>query len=171
MNDKSRQADAPLVWEPDDEADRFDPPSLAAAQWLARRHDPIATGYDPVAFNAWIEEDPRHRQAFERLRDLWEASGEALTGSLSAPSPVPGSSAKRSRAAAWALAACLALVTVIGTIYLTASPFGADHATAPGEIATVTLPDGSVAQLSTDTALTVDYTASRRRVALLSGEA
>ena len=176
MNDTSRQADAPLVWEPDDEADRFDPLSLAAAQWLARRHDPIATGYDPVAFNAWIEEDPRHRQAFERLRDLWEASGDVLTGSLSAPSAVPVPCARRSRVAVWALmtvmgAACLALVTVIGAACLTASPFGADHATAPGEIATVTLPDGSVAELSTDTALTLDYTASRRRVALLSGEA
>ena len=47
----------------------------------------------------------------------------------------------------------------------------ADYATAAGAQRSVTLPDGSIAHLNTDTAIAVSYAADERRVDLLRGEA
>nr|MBP8827156.1 FecR domain-containing protein [Nitrospira sp.] len=70
-----------------------------------------------------------------------------------------------------ALAASLVLVAGIGLWITTAwLPFG-DYRTAVGEVRTVTLADGSIVQLNTDTALSVSITEHGRRLTLHRGEA
>jgi transmembrane sensor len=49
--------------------------------------------------------------------------------------------------------------------------FAADHVTAAGETARVSLPDGSTAWLNTDSALRVAFDGARRLIRLLEGEA
>jgi transmembrane sensor len=53
----------------------------------------------------------------------------------------------------------------------TTAPFAMQSTTEVGALRTVTLPDGSVIQLNTDTAISVRYSSTERRVVLSRGEA
>ncbi len=72
-------------------------------------------------------------------------------------------------AAAWVvlLAAGLGAVQVADPL----TALRADHRTAPGEIRAVSLPDGSTAELGSDSAIAVAFDDTRRAVRLLRGEA
>ncbi|MFY4728861.1 FecR family protein [Nitrospira sp. BLG_2] len=66
------------------------------------------------------------------------------------------------------VAACLAVVVLYQDIR---TVLFADHYTAVGCQQVVTLPDGGVAYLNTETAIAVDYSERERRIHLLRGEA
>ncbi|MBN9530453.1 MAG: FecR domain-containing protein [Alphaproteobacteria bacterium] len=117
-------------------------------------------------FKAWLSADPSHRAAFERERLRWRDLA-ALAPAFAAP-PQCRRQRRLVLAAALAVAACLAVFVAWPPLRLALLT---DHATGPGQRASITLPDGSVVELNTDSAIAVHYSPGERRIDLLRGEA
>jgi transmembrane sensor len=133
----------------------------AAAAWLTRLGSPLLDDADRHAYRAWIDADPARRAAFEQARRLW--------GELAAPAAALAAAerqrVRRRRLLAAAVAASLLAVAGLAT------RGGAEHATAYGEVQTVTLPDGSRMTLDGNSAADVRVDADARRVTLRRGRA
>jgi transmembrane sensor len=134
-----------------------------------------------TALREWLAADRAHLAAFEAERTVWRALAplrDSLADSLAAPACEPAAArggvlpiARRHVrwvAAGAALAACLMFFIVAGDVI---TRLRADHVTGIGEVAQFKLPDGSVAVLNTDSAISVRYAGLERRIDLLRGEA
>jgi transmembrane sensor len=143
---------------PDDDADV----SRHAAEWFALLLDDGATQTDRANFRTWLEQHPSHADAYAELERLW-LGASALPEISSQPSLT-----RRKIIKSGGALAVLAAAGVGTHAYL--QP-GADYRTDVGETARFMLPDGSIAELSTDTAISLDFTADRRRALLWKGEA
>lgn len=140
-----------------------DPTTEEAAGWLVRLQSADATADDRAAFQAWLAGDPARAAAYAGMQSLWGNLGRLRLGRR--PS--------RTRQAAVRTLPLVALAAILGAVL---SPrlidrLQADHYTSVGEVGRITLDDGSVAYLNTDTAIEVDYSAGARRIHLLRGEA
>lgn len=151
-----------------------------ATTWFVRLRSDGVEDADRRGFEAWLRRDPAHADAYARAEALWDEVGgmpdprtEAGLAPPEAVRPDLLARPRRRRPLQFgALAAGLALVAAVGL--WSAGGYDrlrADHATAVGEIRTITLSDGSVVELNTDTAIAVDITDDRRRIALFRGEA
>lgn len=144
----------------------IDPVMAEATRWFVALHEePSDTDMRPE-FEAWRASDARHSAAYERLQKLWGASAH-LPALVSQP-PIADRRVFMRNAVGAGLA--IAIMGGSGRLVLGAHPF-ADHRTRTGERSTVILADGSRIELSTATALRVDFTDSLRRIRLLEGEA
>lgn len=163
----------------------------AAQDWFLRLASGEASEADLDAFKAWCATDPRHRIAYEEVHALWNDIGALQPAFVAAGQQrrVPDTAPQRARAAVPRQAApsrttgragrkrvfggVVAAGLAVAAVFLADLPtrLTADHRTAVGEQARVTLPDGSLVTLNTDTAVSVDYSESRRAVSLLRGEA
>lgn len=156
----------------------------AAADWDARLRNPDCSDAERDAFRAWYEADPRHREAYELL----QASFSALLSAAHSPE------IRALRDAAlnerhngdkrrYALVACLAAFALLlpvaanflqqdnaapGQIETEANTY---YATAVGQRSGITLEDGSVITLNTDSRVHVDYSGEQRLITLLKGQA
>lgn len=140
-----------------------------ASHWFALLQAGSPTADEREALAQWLSADPRHAQAFARLEQLWTASSLALQQ----PAPGAAPTLSRRRFVGLSVAACAATVVVgASTLWLkgVGAPF-ADVRTAVGERRVVPLPDGSTVELAGNTALNLDFSATRRAVKLLQGEA
>jgi transmembrane sensor len=156
-----------------------------AADWLARLDQPDVPAAQHTAFEAWCRADPRHLAAYLRLLAVWnrldalkaeEAPGgvdviEVPDSALSAPSPL-----RRRVFLGMALAAGLAAVAAGLAWWQWQAPFrmaaGVQvYTTALGEFEQITLADGSVVVLNTDSELRVILRAGERDLTLVRGEA
>lgn len=143
--------------------------SHQASRWFALMQGGSATQADRQALAQWVAADPRHAQAYAELEQLWAATA------LWVPPAAPAAPAQlsRRRFVGLGMAACAAAVTASATTLWfkgVGSPF-ADLQTAVGERRVVQLPDGSSVELAGNTALNVDFSATRRSLELLQGEA
>lgn len=133
-------------------------------------------------FNAWLAEDSRHGQAYRDIGQLWQRLGQPLQADHQQRQMLKQASGASIRKHAepkrrlrhWQLglavaASLLLLILGIYPDYL-AYPL-ADYRTRIGEQSQVTLADGSVLHLNTDTALNVVINNQERRIELLHGEA
>ena len=143
-----------------------------AGDWLAREDARALTVDERAELDAWLAADDRHLGAYLRLR----AASRRLDrlGALksdqpqTAPAPEPVRRApliNRRLAAAIAAGAMLS-----GGVGLWASAQPRTYHTDVGEMRRVTLRDGSVLELNTDTVLKVAYTSEGRDVWLQRGE-
>ncbi len=149
-----------------------------AAAWVVRLGGSTLPGEDRRALEGWLAESPAHAAAFDQARAVWTELGmlKASPGALlwdAAAVAVPRRRVKTGLARA---AAAAVLLAVFGgaAAFWTGDPLlalTADDRTAPGEIRSVTLADGSTVELGADSALRVRFTAQERRVELLAGEA
>jgi transmembrane sensor len=138
---------------------------VEAARWLAGLE--LGTA-DLGAFQQWRDSDPRHALAFARVY----ASAETLSGLAphqervaDAPLGMPA------RRHFLRTAAAGAVLAVGGSIFLTSRALAWDQAsTAVGEFRKVSLPDGSIIALNTDTAISWKFETDRRRIRLDRGE-
>jgi len=151
-----------------------------AAHWYAELREPDADHRTWDAFRAWEGSDPANRAAFRQV----EASLSLLErSSLAAPGAGNGYDSGATQSAArkpgrvrlyWltgiAAVIVLALVSVV-TLSPPAAPAAQVYATAIGDTRDVTLEDGSVVTLNTDTELAVTYSRSERRIQLAHGQA
>ncbi len=162
--------------EPHDTFGREDPVSVIeqqAADWLVL-HDQGLSQEKQREFNRWLQADRRHAAIYAELAETWK-----LLGRVSDPTPVahPASQAPASRALwqnpyAWlATAACVTAAFVFNQSHPAAADFVMTASTEVGTFRKVSLPDGSTVRLNTDTAITVQFTAKERHVALIHGEA
>ena len=116
-----------------------------AAEWVARLHSGLMTPADHTALATWLERKPQNRKDYERTSAAWVLA-QGLQSSLIARQYLAQDAAK-ARAARRAppktmmfgLAGGLA-AAAIALLFL---PERGVHSTAPGEIQTVTLEDGS----------------------------
>jgi transmembrane sensor len=145
-----------------------------AIGWLGRLGSGRAR--DRAGFAAWRARSPAHEVSAREAEALWRDLGEtdhALAFRaqvlLHAAPPRPPA---RSRRAVVGMSVAASTVLVLGTSQLLPlSSLRADHSTGTGERREVRLPDGSVVLLNTGSALSVSFTAQKRQVELLRGEA
>lgn len=181
----------------DDGVTREEGIAAEATAWFVRMTSDLVTDADRRDFETWLAQDPDHPEAYAEAEALWDTLEELpdLRGvsledreiPLSPPAKGEAASPRRpgrpnSRRAIDALrgsglAACLLLAALLGVWGVGLSPgdaydtWRADHATALGELRSVSLPDGSLVHLNGDTALAVDFTENRRRIVFYRGEA
>lgn len=172
----------------------------AAADWLARRDAIGWTADEQRRLDTWLAASARHRVEFLRLQSAWAEAGrlQALAAGLPAGTlppratsiaPLPPQAGpdlrevhfaprdrRGSRRRGWphGIAAALTLVALGSAAWGGWQLTGREHAgyaSTVGRIETVTLPDGSVATLSSDSRLDVNISRGERHVALTRGEA
>lgn len=161
-----------------------------AAQWVWRLDDDQVSEETQAAFEAWLKEDPRHQRVMDDYSSLW-GQLDLLQASRreerirTVSRGIDAQEGGRVTPSAWrygAIAACLAMLVVAlvftggpdqatGTGPQMIAERGNNYTTAVGEFRTVTLEDGSVIEMNTDTELTVRFDRAARHVELARGEA
>ncbi|WP_454818779.1 FecR family protein [Labrys neptuniae] len=148
---------------------------LDARDWIVRLTSGNVSDADLQRFKAWRDQSPDHKLAFERERSFWQQLQGIDAGGGGMPSQAalqPSSRALMGRRT-FILGSA---VTAAGAVCLVAVPrlqvwWSADFTTAVGDQAEFTLPDGSVATLNTDSAVSIGYRPGLRLIELLKGEA
>jgi len=153
----------------DEETGRLD----AAARWYSELQDPDVDLETWDAFRAW-ERDPDNEAAYRQIEASLAIVDRGLRAGRGAALPEPARRT-RLRTAAW-LTGLAAVLALAATVFALANTGGSPapltyYATAVGEQRSVTLADGTVITLNTDTALDVAYTSRERHVSLSRGQA
>lgn len=151
-----------------------------ASRWIVRLGAPDCSSGEIAQFERWLGEDPLHAQIFDSLQGMWggiSALGEkACAGDHPRAARMSAAYGPRLRRRNWsrqlaAAAAAVLLVLASASLWLEWPSPSNVYRTATGKQLTVTLADGSVAHLNTDTKLTVNYGAMSRNIMLAHGEA
>jgi len=147
-----------------------------AADWMIERD----RGLSPTRereLTQWLQADPRHVTAFNALAETW-----ALLGGVSSAAPVLNGPGRDRRIFRRWLPAALAAAAVVTVAFFgigrkaypeardPSAPFAMTATTEVGVLRNVELPDGSVIQLNTDSAIDVRFGPDERRVTLSRGE-
>ncbi|MBT1509592.1 FecR family protein [Bradyrhizobium sp. SRL28] len=162
-----------------------------AASWLLRLREAAGDARVQDDFSAWLSRSSEHRAAWHRVRESWHLLGESKpvyehvwrprslqttsTGAGKGSRVQPGNQSRATRRrwqwvatiSAAGLAACL-LVVAVPSLLLRLE---ADYLTTTAQSRLVTLEDGTTVYLAADSAIKTDFSASRRQVQLLAGEA
>ncbi|WP_456292439.1 FecR family protein [Pseudomonas sp. AK106] len=164
---------------PDPTAD----PHTMALNWLSVLHNQ-PTIADQARFSRWLHADPAHAEAYAQAQVVWELSEEpaatlaaedaaalnALLRKMDAPKP-----RRLPRwGAALAMAACLVLMISAGLGWNPqrwAEDLNADYVSAPGQVRTLILSDGSQVTMDADSAIAVHFGDGERHVELRRGAA
>ncbi|MEQ1489060.1 MAG: FecR domain-containing protein [Terricaulis sp.] len=146
-----------------------------ASGWIVRIKAHDASEADRRDFQAWLDADPDHPKAYAKLERTWGRvqSLQHLKGRTAANDTAPTARPHWTRPAI-ALAACALLAAGLGVWFTRApSPFAPSehYATAPAEVRTITLGDGSTITLSGAGEVSIAISDSERRVELTSGYA
>lgn len=128
-----------------------------AALWVARLQSSDVTPSDRAACAEWCAADPAHQLAFAELRELWNRMA-----AIPAPPRRPGHAAR----AAAALLLCAGLALAGPRLWL---ELRADAIAPTGQILHLTLPDGSLLDLDSGSAVALDFDHGRRNVRVLRG--
>lgn len=145
------------------------PPAVIreASVWFVRLGAEEASPHDGAACRQWIDADPLHRLAWERVQMLGRHFGQVdPQAGLAALDRLPSHSRRRALKV-------LSLALGAGGLAAAGLPWRvwrSDFGTAVGELRTSTLADGSVLTLNTDSAADVRFDADARRVVLRRGE-
>jgi transmembrane sensor len=147
-----------------------------AAVWVWRMDSASVSAADRRSFEAWLRKDPRHRRAYAELAEVWSAldglaeakrhekiaTFTARTGRFM----VPGQGRR------WALAAAATLaIAAVGAYWMQDDLEHQTLATAVGQQRSVTLVDGSIVTLNTNTIIETDLRRNLREIYLRKGEA
>lgn len=144
-----------------------------ASGWIVRIKAHDASDADRRDFQAWLDSDPDHPKAYAKLERTWGAvqSLQHLKGRAAANDTAPPRSSSWTRTAI-AIAASALLAIGAGVWFTrTPTPAGEHYATAPAEVRTITLIDGSTITLSGAGEATIAVSDTERRVELTRGYA
>jgi len=147
-----------------------------AADWYNERLAGDMTAEDEVRFRDWIGQSDAHRGAYEAIDRAWYVASTAAPDLAPLDEPLPARTGF-SRSKMFAAVASILLVGGIGWLSLGGLPFGErDHPaqsfqTETGQRATITLPDGSIVKLDSETDIRFSDLPDERRVQLLRGRA
>jgi transmembrane sensor len=145
-----------------------------AAVWIWRMDSAAVDAADRQAFEAWLRQDPRHRRAAAELSTVWGAldglaeakRDEKIATFSNAAKPQVSHHSQR-----WWFAAAAIIVAVVGGIWLQQGSELQTLATAVGQHRNVTLTDGSIVTLNTNTIVETDLRRRTREIYLRKGEA
>ena len=148
-----------------------------AAAWIWRMDSAAVDAADRQAFEAWQRQDPRHRRAASELSAVWggldglaEAKREEKIATFA--NTVKAARARHPQRWWTAAAAVLAAVAVgVGAVWLQRGSELQTLSTAVGQQRNVTLADGSVVTLNTNTIVESDLRRGTREIYLRKGEA
>lgn len=136
----------------------------AAASWAARADRGLSPA-ESAELEAWLRDDVRRAGAYARL--TWALMSTEVPEAIPDASPV----SRRPTRRAWMAGAGAIAASVAATgVYLGVTR-PVTYATRKGEQKVVSLDDGSVITLNTNTRLQVRYANDRRQIHLLEGEA
>jgi transmembrane sensor len=141
----------------------------AAARWYIDLRCDDLNDTTREAHRRWLECDPSHRQAWERLARLQERFDKVTPG----VARTTLTSARAKRRSVLKVLSLLLAAGATGTLAWNTKALPtlmADQRTATGERRRIVLDDGSQLQLNTATAVDIRYSDSLREVRLLSGE-
>ena len=144
-----------------------------ALDWLLRLQqspgDPQLRG----EFEQWCASDAANAQAYHKAERVWQLTGQLAptTTQLWPKAEVLPLPVKRKPRRRWWLGAAVAACLLVAVAPNLSLRLQADYRTAQGETRDITLADGSVVQLDSDTAIAVDYSGDHRDVKLLAGQA
>jgi len=144
-----------------------------AIEWIILLNSADATDTHRQQAAQWIKRSPSHRRAFVEAEQLLLDMGEAMMlkeSRLNLQATRPKKPFYRHYRLRILAVASLVLALVLPISDITASWFS-DYYTGVGEQKSITLADGSWVMLNTDTALSVTYSATGRRLILKRGEA
>jgi transmembrane sensor len=149
-----------------------------AAAWIWRMESGPSGAADAAGFEAWLRQDPRHRRAVEELTRVWDAldglAGLHRAGSMT---DLSGSGSGAHVAAVrgrrhWLLAAAAVLIATVGGVaWLYRGNETQILATAVGQHRHLTLSDGTVVTLNTNTIVETNFGRRAREIYLRKGEA
>ena len=161
-----------------------------ASAWLAKLDGDEPSTQDLRAFKQWVNENPAHIAAFEKVAAAWDELNilTRLPSLLQQrqlqehqqaqqerqQQPRPQLMPERQASLSWrylAVAATLVIGLMVTVQQNLLTPQHAIYATAVGEQKTVTLPDNSVVQLNTNSRIAFDYRDDVRALYLYQGEA
>ncbi len=160
---------------PPDDPDS-DEVEAAAASWLSLRDRGMSES-EMTTFMRWLEQDPHHAEVFAELDAAWREIGRLAVirpendaqpdRDLLAPRP------RLHRRSGGVIATLAAAAALVVGLFIANQPHGAGPTaeTAVGAFQKIDLPDGSVVQLNTDSALDVKFSGHERLVRLIRGEA
>ena len=146
-----------------------------AAAWAWRMDSPDVTPAERQAYEAWLRQDPRHARASKELNYVWqqldglaEAKREEKIATFSELNKALRASRQR-----WWMAAAAALVAgvALGVAWFEHGSELQVLATAVGQERSVTLADGSVVSLNTNTIVETNLARHMREIFLKKGEA
>jgi transmembrane sensor len=153
--------------------------------WLIRLTSGEATPDDFTELAKWRGRSPAHNHAYQKISALWDQLDKPLLAwhqqSLLTENSLPEQCIERpqivkrpsekKRLKGLLAAAIFATLILVGLFpdYVI-HPF-ADFRTLIGERTSITLADGSIAHLNTNTAINIDFSSDIRHIELLHGEA
>jgi transmembrane sensor len=141
----------------------------AAARWYVDLRGEVPDEALREAHRRWLERDPRHLQAWERLARLQDKL-EQVTPGIARPTLA---SARAKRRDVLKVLSILLMAGGAGTLAWNTTPLPtlmADQRTGTGERRRLRLDDGTQLQLNTATAVDIRYSDNLREIRLLEGE-
>ncbi|KII28285.1 iron dicitrate transport regulator FecR [Pseudomonas fluorescens] len=141
----------------------------AAARWYVDLRGELPSDATREAHRRWLERDPRHMQAWERLARLQDKLDQVVPG-IARPTLA---SARAKRRDVLKVLSILLMAGGAGTLAWNTTPLPtlmADQRTGTGERRRMRLDDGTQLQLNTATAVDIHYSENLREVRLLQGE-
>lgn len=148
-----------------------DPVRNEAARWFARAHSGAWNAGAQAELDAWLAADRRHAAEYRMLESIWQAAAGIPEERLRALAEEPARrNAHQTRRRVLGLGLCaLAAAVAIGVWqHSGAVP---EYRSAAGERRSVTLPDGSTAELNSRSQIQVRFDGTQRLVVLQEGEA
>jgi len=142
-----------------------------AAEWIERREFADWSAEDQVALDAWLAESLVHRVAFLRLETGWRSTERlAVLRSTVAPAEIPRAALLSRLTKLIFAVAVAAVLSVAGANYFLGTQ-EAMYTTPLGGHRSITLADGTLVDLNTDTVLRARMSAHGREIVLEKGEA
>jgi transmembrane sensor len=137
-----------------------------AAHWLVLMHERPLSAAQQQACARWRATDPEHERAWQRMQHMQQQLGGL-------PPAIAMGTLNRERRQALKTLLVLAAMTpaaYVGYRVGTEQGWMADYRTRTGERRQLTLADGSVVDLNTDSAIDVRFDAGQRLIRLVRGE-
>lgn len=144
-----------------------------ALKWFARCQSGL-TAEQETAFQDWLVTDPRHAALFNELGGTWELLGRAGEPAPASAADVPSPSLPRRRPGLLRFGLPVAAAAALALAYVgwwRPAHYTGETVTAIGALRTLSLPDGSVVTLNTDSVVAAAFTPAERRIRLERGEA
>lgn len=146
-----------------------------AGVWLSHR-DRGMSASETADFIRWLQHDPQHARTFAELDRTWRqfdrlagfAGAENRASAAGALSSPRRSSRRQGHPYQWIAVAAAVAVLLLGYLHVSSPSITAE--TAVGGYQRLVFPDGSIAQLNTDSAIGSTFTATERRVQIVRGE-